>query len=62
MKLQQIWRTLAVPFRYAFYIMQNHVGKCREFKLSAPETHTTMQYHFCITLQLKFGKLSVSGG
>jgi len=61
-KLKHIWRALAVPFRYAFDEMQNHVGKCREFKLSVPETRTTMQYYFCIMLQLKFGSLSVSEG
>lgn len=61
MKLQQVWRILAVPFRYAFYVMQNHLGKCREFKLVLPETRT-MQNHFCIMLQLKFGRLYVSEG
>lgn len=62
MKLKQMWGTRAVPFRYAFYIMYNHVGKGRGYKLSVLETCTTMQYHFCIMLQLKFGNLSVSEG
>lgn len=62
MKLQQVRRILAVPFRYAFYVMQNHVGKCTQFKLLLPETRTTMQNHFCIILQLKFGNLYVSEG
>lgn len=62
MKLEQLWRAVAVPFRWAFHITQKLVDKCREFKLSVPETRSSMQYHFCIMLQLKFGNLHVSEG
>lgn len=62
MKLEQLGSTLAAPFRSAFHIMQKHLSKCREFKLSVPEARSSMQYHFCIMLQLKFGSHHVSEG